>query len=161
MESIKLRNVSEDDLPIFFTHQLDADANHMAAFTAKNPSDRDAFDAHWAKILSADNIVKQTILYEERVVGHVLQFEQFGESEVSYWIDRADWGKGIATQALQAFLQQIPIRPLYARAVKDNAGSIRVLQKCGFEIIGEDTGFANARGAEVEEYIFRLPSITA
>ena len=29
----------------------------------------------------------------------------------------------------------------------------RVLQKCGFEIAGEDKGFANAHGQEVEEYI--------
>jgi hypothetical protein len=30
-----LRNVIEDDLPIFFKHQQDREANHMAAFTGK------------------------------------------------------------------------------------------------------------------------------
>jgi RimJ/RimL family protein N-acetyltransferase len=80
----------------------------------------------------------------------------FGELEVGYWIDKPQWGKGIATQALRAFLPYVAERPLYARVVKDNIGSIRVLQKCGFTISGEDKGFANARAAEVEEFIFKL-----
>lgn len=48
---IKLRDVIEVDLPIFFEQQLDYTANYMAAFTAKDPSDRDAFMNHWANII--------------------------------------------------------------------------------------------------------------
>ncbi|GIN95994.1 hypothetical protein J6TS1_18640 [Siminovitchia terrae] len=33
----KRGNVIEDDLPIFFKHQQDREANHMAAFTSKDP----------------------------------------------------------------------------------------------------------------------------
>ncbi|GAB4579398.1 MAG: hypothetical protein Fur0022_21360 [Anaerolineales bacterium] len=66
------------------------------------------------------------------------------------------WGKGIATEALPLFLEIQTVRPLYARAVKDNFGSIRVLEKCGFVKIGEDKGFANARGMEVEEVVMEL-----
>src|ERR1700730_10727135 len=40
---VLLRDVMSSDLPIFFEQQLDSDANHMAAFTAKDPTDRDAF----------------------------------------------------------------------------------------------------------------------
>ena len=32
----------------------------------------------------------------------------------------------------------------------------RVLAKCGFEVTGEDIGFANARGQEIEEFVLRL-----
>jgi hypothetical protein len=46
---IRLREVEADDLPIFFEHQRDPDANHMAAFTSKDPTNRDAFLAHWAR----------------------------------------------------------------------------------------------------------------
>ena len=42
---VLLRDVTEADLPIFFEQQ-DSAANHMAAFTAKDPADRDAFMAH-------------------------------------------------------------------------------------------------------------------
>jgi hypothetical protein len=41
-----LREVLDSDLPIFFEQQLDPDAIHMAAFTAKDPADRKAFNAH-------------------------------------------------------------------------------------------------------------------
>jgi RimJ/RimL family protein N-acetyltransferase len=57
---------------------------------------------------------------------------------------------------LSAFLEYIKIRPLYARAAKDNLPSIRVLEKCGFKIISEDKGFSNARGKVVEEFILSL-----
>lgn len=46
--------------------------------------------------------------------------------------------------------------PLYARAAKDNLGSLKVLERCGFKITGEDSGYANARGKDVEEFIFTL-----
>lgn len=153
---MQLREVVAADLPIFFAQQLDPEANIMAAFTAKDPADRAAFDAHWRKILANEAIVKKTILFEGQVAGHITHFQQFGDPAVSYWIGKDYWGKGIATQALRAFLEVITVRPLFARAVKDNLGSIRVLEKCGFVIFDEDTGFSEARGVEVEEYILRL-----
>lgn len=48
---VKLRDITEKDLPIFFEQQLDSTANYMAAFTAKDPTDKDAFFDHWKKIL--------------------------------------------------------------------------------------------------------------
>jgi RimJ/RimL family protein N-acetyltransferase len=156
MVEIVLRDVIEADLPIFFEQQQDKDAVYMAAFTAKDPTDKAAFTAHWAKILGNTNIINKTIIYDKQIVGHVACFEQFGDHEVTYWIDKAYWGKGIATAALSQLLDIVTIRPLHARVVKDNKASIRVLEKCGFVISGEDTGFANARGAEVEEYILKL-----
>ncbi|MFC0275000.1 GNAT family N-acetyltransferase [Metabacillus herbersteinensis] len=156
MGNMILRNVIEDDLPIFFKHQQDSEANQMAAFTSKNPNDWDSFTEHWNKILANKDIVKQTIIVENTVVGHVSHFEQFGEPEISYWIGKEYWGKGIATNALREFLKQVAIRPLYARAAKDNAGSLKVLKRCGFRITGEDGGYANARGKEVEEFVLTL-----
>jgi RimJ/RimL family protein N-acetyltransferase len=151
-----LRDTTEDDLPIFFEQQLDSDANYMAAFTAKDPTDKDAFTAHWAKILGDDTKTNKTILLNGQVAGYVACFEQFGESEVSYWIGKEYWGRGLATKALSDFLGYVKVRPLYARVAKDNIASIRVLEKCGFTISGEDKGFSNARGEEVEEFILKL-----
>lgn len=154
--TVELRAVEEADLPIFFEQERDPIAVHMAAFTAKDPNDRAAFDAHWRKILNDETIVNRTILVDGEVAGHVATFIMFDEREVSYWLDRRYWGQGIATHALALFLAQLPMRPLYARAAQDNIGSIRVLQKCGFVITGEDQGFANARGQEIKEYVFTL-----
>lgn len=158
LPGIVLRDVVTADLDVFFQHRTDPIANFMAAFTAKDPSDKDAFVAHWERLLSNDLIIKKSVLLEDEVIGNVLKFERFAIPEVSYWIAREHWGKGIATIALTQLIAGIKLRPLYARAATDNAGSLRVLQKCGFEIYGYETSYANARGAEIEEVILRLGS---
>lgn len=157
IDSVSLRDVIESDLPIFFEQQLDPDANVMAAFTSsRDPADRDAFMAHWTRILGDESNINKTILFEGCVAGNIANFELFGDREIGYWIGKPYWGKGIATSALAQFLQIVTERPLYARAAKDNIASLRVLQKCGFRISGEDKGFANARGEEIEECILKL-----
>jgi len=80
----------------------------------------------------------------------------FGKPEITYWIGNELWGKGIASHACIKFLKVIEQRPLYARAAKDNIGSIRVLEKCGFVKTGTEKAFANARNQEIEELIFKL-----
>lgn len=152
-KNISLRSVNDSDLDLFFEFQLDKEANYMAAFTSKDPSDREAFDKHWNKIRSNPDIINKTILFETKVVGHIAKFTSEGKPEITYWIGKEFWGKGIATNALQQFLKIITIRPLYARVAKDNIGSNRVLEKSGFVIIGDNKDFAEGRGEETEEYI--------
>ena len=156
MRAVTLRDVEEDDLPVFFRHQRDPVAIRMAAFTAPDPSDRNAFEEHWAKILDDDSVITQTIMVADDVVGYVASFVEEGKTEVTYWIDRSRWGQGIASRALAEFLGQVTTRPLHARVAKDNAGSLHVLQRCGFTITGEDSGFAHGRGEVVEEFLLEL-----
>lgn len=151
--AVQLREVQKADLPVFFEQQLDPEANFMAAFTTKNPGDKNVFDAHWTKILADETITKKTLLFDGQVAGHISSFIMFGEREVSYWLGKEFWGKGIATAALTKFIKDVKTRPLYARAVKDNLASIRVLEKCGFKISGYNKDFADGRGEEVEEVI--------
>jgi RimJ/RimL family protein N-acetyltransferase len=155
--NVVLREVLAKDLPLFFEQQQDPEANSMAAFTAKDPTDQQAFMAHWARILSDATTTNRTILVDGQVAGSVSSFEETaGHPEVTYWLGKPYWGKGIATAALRALLAQVTTRPIYARVAKDNRASLRVLEKCGFTIIGEDKGFANARGQEIEEWLLQL-----
>jgi RimJ/RimL family protein N-acetyltransferase len=154
--TITLRDVIDSDLEIFFENEQDPTANHMAAFTRKDPSDRAAFDAHRAKINADPTVLNKTIMVDGQVVGSVAKFEMYGDTEVTYWISKDYWGKGIVTQALAQFLNIVTVRPIFGRAAKDNLGSIRVLEKCGFKITGHDKGFANARGEEIEEVVMTL-----
>jgi RimJ/RimL family protein N-acetyltransferase len=154
---IMLREVADADLPIFFEQQRDPDANHMAAFTARDPSDWGAFLAHQRRNLADETNTTRTVLYDGQVSGSIACYQaRPGELEVTYWLGKEYWGQGIATAALRAFLGMVTVRPIYGRAAKDNLGSLRVLQKCGFAIIGEGSGYANARGAEIEECLLRL-----
>lgn len=151
--SISLRPVLLDDLPTFFEHQRDPEGVRMAAFTAKDPEDRAAFDAHWRWILNNEDILARAILVDGALAGTVSSYGPAHKKEITYWLGREYWGRGIATAALREFLKEQTTRPLYARAAKDNVGSLRVLEKCGFAIIGEDRGYASGRGEEIEEYV--------
>ncbi|MBI3468161.1 MAG: GNAT family N-acetyltransferase [Planctomycetes bacterium] len=154
--AVRLREVAASDLPIFFEHESDPAASHMAAFTREDPGDREAFTAHWNRILKNDSIIKRTVTVDGHVAGSVMCFELFGQPAVSYWIGKEYWGRGVGTQALSQFLECVTVRPLYARAARDNVASLRVLEKCGFAIVGYDQGFANARGQEIEEVVLQL-----
>jgi RimJ/RimL family protein N-acetyltransferase len=151
-DGVRLRDVIEEDLPILFDHQRDPVANQMAAFPAR---DREAFMEHWTtNILGNDAARKRTILLDGDVVGNILSWDDPGETLVGYWIGREHWGKGVASRALALFLLELEIRPLHAHVAKHNGGSIRVLEKCGFVIVGEDT--ISEGGSEIEELILRL-----
>jgi len=107
----------------------------MAAFP---PRDRNAFMAHWTRILADETVIKKTILFDGDVAGNVVSFVRSGEREVGYWIGKNYWGRGVATQALSEFLDHVEARPLYGHVARHNVASIRVLQKCGFRISGEE-----------------------
>jgi RimJ/RimL family protein N-acetyltransferase len=154
--ALHLRDVQASDLPTFFEYQNDTGAAHMAAFTPEDPADKHVFDAHWERVLNSDSYITKTIVRDEQIVGYIASFEFMSERTVGYWIGREFWGQGLATQALALLLNIETIRPLYARIAHDNIGSRRVLEKSGFTLHGEDSGFAHARGEETQEFIFVL-----
>jgi RimJ/RimL family protein N-acetyltransferase len=154
---VTLREVRDGDLPAFYAQTNDPEGTRMAAFTAKDPSDRAYFDAHWARIRHDPAVIVRTVVGENgEIAGHVGVFGPPEEREVTYWIGRVYWGRGVATAALRELLGVVPNRPLHARAAADNGGSIRVLEKCGFVATRNERGFANARGEEIDEVILTL-----
>jgi RimJ/RimL family protein N-acetyltransferase len=144
---VELRDVEADDLPLFFEHQRDPIAVAMVAFRSR---DRAAFDQHWAKILADESTLNKTVLADGQVAGNIASWLSEGKREIGYWIDRAFWGRGVATAALSAFLCLEQRRPLHAGAAKHNAASIRVLQKCGFILLGPDGDDADASHVLIE-----------
>ncbi len=153
---ITLTATTKEDLNTLFQFQVDNEANYLAAFTAKDPTDKTAYIEKYSKFLTDPSINNRTIKVDGEIVGSVAKFVMNDEAGITYWIDKKFWGQGIATAALKAFLMIELTRPLYAGVAFDNYGSQRVLEKCGFIKIGKDKGFANARQAEIEEYIYKL-----
>jgi RimJ/RimL family protein N-acetyltransferase len=153
MAEVHLRDIQDSDLDVFYEQQADPEANRMAAFPAR---EREAFLAHWRKNLANEGNTHRTIVADGQVAGNIVSYEMDGQREVGYWLGRAYWGKGIATQALAQFLRIVIERPLYAHVAKHNVGSQRVLEKCGFTVCGEDTIFSDVHGEMVEEWILKL-----
>ena len=156
MTQIQLTKTVKEDLPFLFQFQLDEEAIYLAAFTPKDPIDQSAYIEKFTKFLTDPTIHMQTIKINNVIVGSIAKYEIEGEAEITYWIDKKYWGQGIATAALQTFLAIEKMRPIQGRTAFDNIGSQKVLEKCGFIKTGSDTGFANARQAEIEEYIYKL-----
>lgn len=156
MAEVALRPIEDSDLDALFEMMRDPESVQMAAFTAKNPDDRAAFDAHMERIRSSPETMNRAITVDGRLVGSIASFVVDGDTEVTYWIDRSFWGQGIATRALALLLESVQVRPVFARAASDNVGSLKVLQRAGFAIIGTEIGFANGRNKEIEETILRL-----
>lgn len=135
MTTVELRAVRESDLPIFYEHQRDPEACRVAGFPSR---EREAFMAHWQRIMADDTNVLRTILYQGQVAGNIVSFILEGHREVGYWIGREYWGQGIVTQALAEFLRELDERPLYGYVHQHNLGSMRVLEKCGFRRAGSE-----------------------
>jgi RimJ/RimL family protein N-acetyltransferase len=154
-----LREVRDEDLPVLFEQWADPVAAHMAAFTAPDHMDRDAFDRRWSRLRADETVIAKAIVVDGEVVGTIGSWGDPGEREITYWIGRSYWGKGIATAALAGFLAVERSRPLQARVAYDNVASRRVLEKCGFRVIASDRGVAGARSAEIEELVLRLPAV--
>jgi len=153
---VALRSVEDSDLDALFDQMRDPESVQMAAFTAKDPNDREAFDTHMTKVRTSHDTTLRAVTRDGHLVGSIGSFVMEGDTEITYWIDRSAWGQGIASQALTLFLDTVEVRPLYGRAASDNLGSLRVLQKAGFTIIGTEISYASARDAEIEETILRL-----
>ena len=153
---IELQKTTPEDLESLFEFQTSEAGIQMAAFTSPDPHNKTAYLEKWRKLVANPNIRMQTIRLNNQIVGSVVHFDMMNETNVSYWIDEAHWGKGIATGALQAFVAGATKRPLYARVAFDNYGSQKVLEKSGFKAIGEEQGFANARQQEIKEFVYRL-----
>lgn len=134
-DEVTIRETQESDWPVLFEFQRDPASSAMAGVPAR---EWDAYLAHQQKVRADEANLTWTILYDGQIVGDVLSFPRDGRREVGYRIAQEYWGKGIATRALSMFLDVEQRRPLYGWVLSDNAGSRRVLEKCGFTVIGEE-----------------------
>ncbi len=135
MAKITLRPVIEADLPILFQQQLDPEAAALSAYPSK---DRGEFMRHWDGILRDNNVTARTIVYKEKVAGHIICWKESKyEQRIGYWIGREFWKRGIASAAVTEFLVIVRNRPLSAEVANCNLGSKRVLEKNEFELLDE------------------------
>ena len=130
---MRLRAVAESDLDALYEQQADAESSAMAGVPSR---DRPGFDAHWQRMLANDDVVVRTIDVDGEAAGHVLSWSAHGRRYIGYWLGREYWGRGLATAALADFVRELPERPLHALVSTDNVASIRVLEKCGFVVVG-------------------------
>ena len=157
MGQVELRDLRDDDLDAVFEMMRDAEAVRLAAFTAADPDDRDAFDAWIARNRALEGALQFVVTERGGFAGTAATFTIGTDREVTYWIARHAWGRGVATEALQLLLSREQVRPLRARVAAHNGASRAVLEKCGFTEVSRDSGFAPGVGRIVEEIVYVLP----
>lgn len=156
MAHIELRDLDDDDLDAIFEMMRDPIAVEMAAFTAADPDDRDAFDAWIARERASADVSMWVVTENGGFAGTAAVFTVDGDRELTCWIARHAWSRGVATAALQLLVAHEPVRPLFARAAAANRGSIAALTRAGFTEVSRQTSFAPGAGREVEEIVFTL-----
>ena len=89
-----------------------------------------------------------------RVIGCMGLSDIPGRCEFGYWFGRTHWGKGYATEAGRAFLAYcfdgLRIDRMVSGVFTENAASLRVQEKLGFEVTGSGPRYSLARGSEVD-----------
>ena len=150
---VTLREIHPTDLPEIYEFQSDPIAIKMAVVFGRTQPE---FDQHWTKIINDPQVIARAIIAEGILVGHVSCFQMDGLDSVGYWIDQSHWGKGYATKGVQLLLDQVTKRPLHARVARTNTGSIRVLEKCGFQVARYETSPDDGKFPVCEEAIMRL-----
>jgi RimJ/RimL family protein N-acetyltransferase len=133
-DDVRLRDVEEADLSLFFEHEHDPETVRRSKFT---PREREAFMSHWAtRVLGDPTVFVQTVTVDGVPAGNVVAWWEQDRRFIGYVFGREFWGRGVGTKALTLFLRQEKARPLYADPFGGNAGSVRLLERCGFRRAG-------------------------
>jgi RimJ/RimL family protein N-acetyltransferase len=153
---IELRDIDEDDRDAIFDMMRDPDAVAMAAFTAEDPYDRAAFD-RWLERNVADPSASTHVVTENGgFAGIAATFSVDSDRELTYWIARHAWGRGVGTGALALLIAHEPERPLFARVAAHNSASVAMVRRAGFTEVSRNVGYAPGVRREVEEIVFAL-----
>ncbi|MFD8223734.1 GNAT family N-acetyltransferase [Streptomyces massasporeus] len=131
---VRLRDVVEADLEFLLAYEHDPEAVRRSKFT---PRPREAFLRHWkTNVLGDDTVFVQAVTVGGEVAGSVVAWWDADRRFLGYWLGRPYWGRGIGSRALALFLERERNRPLHADPVIDNTGSVRLLEKHGFQRTG-------------------------
>ena len=133
--NVSLRPLEDGDLDAIFQQVTDPESIRMAAFTAKDQTDRRAFLNRMSRLRADTSVSNRVIDVDGAIAGTIGSFRIDNQLEVTYWIDRTQWGKGIASAALQILLAETAERPLYARAASDNVGSLEYWRNLGSDAL--------------------------
>ena len=149
--TVTLRDVTEADLPVFFEFeriQRERDGGVPGAGPRSVHAALDGEHLGQRHRAQTDGTARRRGRGEHAELGAVGRYAR-------RILDRARlWGRGVATRALTLFLTEVDTRPLHAHVVNRNIGSVRVLEKCEFRIVGEET--VEEPGVRIVEVILRL-----
>ncbi|RJX67540.1 N-acetyltransferase [Vibrio sinensis] len=94
-------------------------------------------------VLSDESLHARAVLdsYNREYIGHLFISDLYGEPELGFIFDKAYWGKGIALEALSAFvpkaMRERKLTSIKSAVNRHHIAASRVLEKMGFEFVCE------------------------
>lgn len=159
---LTLRKTREQDWPNYLSLLSDPTVTRLCFDPPEEPAIRERFEADlqpWAveseQWLSFSIIETDTSSYVGTIGLKVLG----GEAEVGFLLVPEFQGKGYATEALESIKDiagRIGVAMLIARITEGNVGSVRVVEKCGFVLVGGFEGKIEILGVEYTDLKFYL-----
>jgi [ribosomal protein S5]-alanine N-acetyltransferase len=141
---ITLREYADSDLESLVRLANNENVSRYLVYTFPFPYT--TADAEWwIRVGSHQNgAITRVIEYQGLFVGSVAITPQSGWrehlGEIGYWVAEEYWGKGIATVALRQMTEygfnSRNFRKLFAPVLAPNIASMRVLEKCGYQLEG-------------------------
>lgn len=156
MAHIDLRDFDDDDHDAVFAMMRDREALELVAFTADHPDDPDEFDAWLHRRRAHPDVTLFTVTEDGGYAGTAALFRTEADREVTIWLARHAWGRGIGTATLEILVSREPERPLYARAAAHNAAAVAILRRVGFAEVSRAVSFAPGLGRDAEQVVFAL-----
>lgn len=81
-------------------------------------------------------------------------------AEIGYWIGEPYWGKGYATEAVRLLIkfafEELDLLRIYAKIYEYNIGSMKVLEKTGFEKEAIIKSSVIKEGQIVDEHLYSI-----
>ncbi len=144
LQTCELRNLQLEDAASLVENANDKEIASRLRDGFPHPYTMD--DAHWwiAHANAQEPATHFAIAVDGQAVGGIgllLQQDVARKSaEIGYWLGRKYWGRGIVTEAVEAFtnyaFEEFDLNRVYALAFEGNAASARVLEKAGFQYEG-------------------------
>lgn len=146
-ERLLLRTFTEEDASLIYNLNLDPDVTRYTLDPMVNIDQ--------AKEVLEKVIIPQYALYNHgRWAVHIKPGQEFigwcglkarperKEIDLGYRFIKKAWGKGYATEAAYACLkygfEKLHLERIVGRAMPENTASLRVLEKCGMQYVGEE-----------------------
>ena len=132
----------------------------MAPWPTSVPLNREWLSTHPVE-WRAGTAYRFAVVRQGRLIGCVDVDEiEGGEGSLGYWLERAAWGQGFATEAARAAIDfafgRLNLNRLTSGHAFDNPASGLVLRKLGFESTGETRVWSRPRGQEIAQLTYAL-----
>ncbi|WP_164250802.1 GNAT family protein [Streptomyces sp. S4.7] len=136
--------------------------DHMGPWSPYRTADYFTPEAQ-AHLLADPSALRWHFVDGRRVVGQArlstIVLGPFRSAGLGYWIDAEYTGRGLATRAVEevgrAALEDLGLHRIEASTMPSNTGSLRVVRKCGFELIGTAPRYLHIDGAWRDRELFQ------